>query len=236
MRKGVLYIVYGSIFLILAFFLATSIAMYFYPGGTILDRSAEGYQLTQNFFSDLGRRHAWNGTQNTVSNYLFDYGMYGAGFGLLTFFTALPFVFTRMHARRLAIAASVFGWLAAIAYFGIALNPLDYNYRIHTLFVRAGFISFLIMGVLYVLAIRREPTYPKRYAYAFLLFDAILFVQICLMIFGPRSWSSPAALSMQVIAQKIVVYAQLGCLLYQCFGVVQYLTHQQNLPDGLPES
>ena len=214
---------YLSITLIVLFFVATTMAMYQYPGGTILDRSSEGYQFFQNFFSDLGRRRAWNGAANTASNYLFDYGLYGAGVGLMIFFASLPFVFRQPSARGFAIVTALLGGVAALAYYGIVAYPLDVDYRLHTLFVRLGFIAFLIMGIFYVLAIRQEKGYPSSYAYAFLFFDLLLFSQICIMLLGPRSWSSPLALSLQVTAQKIIVYAQLLCLLYQCYGVLTYL-------------
>ena len=88
----------------------------------------------------------------------------------------------------------------------------------HTLFVRVGFISFLLMSILYSIAIYASENYPNRYAYIFWTFCVILAIQISIMLLGPRSWSSPQALSLQVIAQKIVVYGEILCMFIQAIG------------------
>jgi len=43
--------------------------MFLYPGGTYRDTNTEGYILSQNFLSDLGRWSAWNGDQNFYSSF-----------------------------------------------------------------------------------------------------------------------------------------------------------------------
>lgn len=45
----------------------TSIAMFFYAGGTALNPNTSGYTFWANFFSDLGRTRAWSGRNNTIS-------------------------------------------------------------------------------------------------------------------------------------------------------------------------
>ena len=57
---------------ILVFVIFNTIAMLFYPGGTYLDSSTEGYQFFYNFFSNLGEWTARNGEINTVSASLFN--------------------------------------------------------------------------------------------------------------------------------------------------------------------
>ncbi len=217
-RKWVLYF---SLLSIVLFFLLTTWAMTEYPGGTIHDRSTEGYTFWHNYLSDLGRTRAWNRSSNTESSWLFNGGLALAGASLILLFSVLPSFFDRQEAKGWATIAAVLGMLSALCYWGIALNPLDVNYRLHTVFVRAGFIAFLLMSIFYTLAILREPGYPNRYAYGFLIFGVVLFVQICIMLFGPRAWTSPNALFLQASAQKIVVYAQMLVLAYQCRGLLQ---------------
>jgi hypothetical protein len=76
------------------------------------------------------------------------------------------------------------------------------------------------MSLLYAGAIFLENGYPKRYGYALILFSLILFSQILLMQLGDRSWQSNDALFRQATAQKVVVYAEIICMLYQTFGVL----------------
>lgn len=208
-----------GIFGALQFFVLSAIAMRHYPGGTIHNRTSTGYSFLYNYFSDLGRLQSWNGQYNAMSNFYFTNSLTLAGAGLTIFFIVLPVVFRSEAGRRFALAAALTGIFAALCYIGIARTPLDVNYWRHTLYVRAGFISFLAMSLCFALAIFSEPNYPKHFGYAFILFGGILFVQIAIMILGPRSWSSPHALFLQATAQKIVVYAELVCMMYQCWGV-----------------
>ena len=54
------------------FVIFNTIAMLFYPGGTYLDSSTDGYHFFYNFFSNLGEWTARNGEMNTVSASLFN--------------------------------------------------------------------------------------------------------------------------------------------------------------------
>ena len=63
---------YLGIFLFVSFNL---LAFYFYPGGTIIDPSTEGYLFFYNFLSNLGEWVAKNGEDNIVSAYLFNSSM-----------------------------------------------------------------------------------------------------------------------------------------------------------------
>lgn len=205
----------------LQFFVSTTLAMRVYPGGTIQNRTSEGYSFFDNYFSDLGRTRAWNRQPNHRSNRYFQSSLIFVGGSLILFFVVLPSFFREPEAQFIAVVAALCGIMAAMCYIGIALTPLDYNYYRHTLFVRAGFITFLGMCFFYATAIFNEPEYPNRYAWALLIFAGILFVQVAIMLGGPRSWSSPEALRLQATAQKVVVYSEILCMLYQLLGVLQ---------------
>lgn len=196
------------------------VAMEAYPGGTILDRSSVGYDLWNNYLSDLGRRRAWNGSPNPLSNLAFDRGLYVAAGSIILFF----FLFARLVVYRsknyfATVSVVTLGSLSALAYLGIAWYPLDVNYRMHTVFVRVGFISFWLLGFIFASKIRRQPNYPNIFAYLMWVFLLVFFIQIGVMLFGPRAWSSPAALRLQVSAQKVIVVAQLSVMLLQILGL-----------------
>jgi len=194
-------------------------AMQAYPGSTILDRTTEGYLFFQNYFSDLGRTVTYGRQPNMESHQLFVKAMVVTSITLTFFFLVIPTLFKKTSTKSLAIFAAIFGIISAICYSGIAIYPLNGGYYgMHTLFVRVGFISFLLMSLLYSIAIKTSDIYPNRYAYIFWLFCIVLAIQICIMLLGPRSWSSPFALSLQVIAQKIVVYGEILCMFIQCIG------------------
>jgi len=220
------YVVWLGFLGALQFFVLSTLAMRYYPGGTLHDRGTEGYSFLYNYFSDLGRTMSWSGELNTWSNLFFGNSLTLAGVCLTIFFVGLPTLFKTDEGRLFAVPAALAGVVAALCYIGIAQTPLDVNYFRHTLFVRAGFIAFLGMSVAYGLAISNEPRYPNRYAGAFLAFGALLAIQITIMIFGPRSWTSPHALFLQASAQKVVVYAELLCMSYQCLGALRVLGAQ----------
>ncbi len=208
----------------LLFFVLSSWAMAEYPGGTIHDRATEGYSFWYNYFSDLGRTRSWNGAPNALSSRLFQAGLITVGISLGAYFLLLPAIFRKAEARFLATVASILGLMAAASYIGIALYPLNVNYRMHTVFVRAGFIAFLAMSLFYTLSILNEPGYPRHYAQAFAVFILILGVQVAIMLFGPRAWSSPGALLLQASAQKVVVYAEMLCMVYQGVGAWRWIS------------
>ncbi len=212
----------------MSFFVLTYFAIQFYPGGTIADRTTEGYQFYMNYFSDLGRQRAWNGAANAISNGYFESAMLIASLGIGLFCLTLPVCLRFVPTKTWAVAGSFLGFLASFAYFGISQNPLDVNYGMHTLYVRLGFIGFWLSCCCNAVALYREPNYPRRYVVCYLIFLLILLVQIYIMLFTPRAWTSPEALYLQVTAQKAVVYSQLICLGVQAIGAFRYLSYQQN--------
>jgi len=56
----------------------------------------------------------------------------------------------------------------------------------------------------------------------------MLGLQICVMLFGPRSWSSDEALHLQVIAQKVVVYSEILVMAFLAIGAMRALERGEN--------
>lgn len=197
-------------------------AMSCYPGGTILDRGASGYNIWSNYLSDLGRRNAWNSNANMCSNQFFDTALYLASGSIILFFSLFPFILLKNNIRFLALFGTLLGIGSALAYLGIAWFPLDVNYRLHTIFVRVGFISFWLLSLLFASLIRHSPNYPRFFAWVMYFFATAFAIQIAIMLFGPRAWSSHFALQLQVTAQKLIVGLQLLVMLVQILGAYIY--------------
>jgi len=194
------------------------VAMQVYPGGTVHNPSLESYSFATNFFSDLGRTRNFRGESNFLSYIIHSSSLSFAGASLALFFLALPTLFKSNLAKSLASITAFLGVVAGICYIGIAVIPWNENYWGHVRFVRLGFVAFLVMSLFYALAIISEKSYPNRYAIMLIVFAMVLGAQIILMFYGERSWRSEAALFRQATAQKIVVYAELFCMLFQSWG------------------
>jgi len=209
-----------GIFGAVQFLILTVLAMWWYDGGTLHQRELRGYSFLLNYFSDLGRTIDFRGQPNQWPQYLFRTALTVSGGCLILFFFALPGIFQNKIAKVLIGIVGLFGMVSAVSYMAIANIPWNVDYYGHVRFVRIGFLSFLVVTVFYAAAIIAEPGYPKKYAVAFLVFAIILGIQIIIMFFGPRAYRSEDALFLQVVAQKIVVYAQILCLWYQASGAL----------------
>ena len=203
------------------FLILVHLAMYLYIGGSIHQPNLEAYSFTTNFFSDLGRRRLPGGGINMPTSLIFKTTMAMTGLCVSLFFLAVPSLFKKKGTKALATIAAFFGIVAGISYILIGNIPYDVSYWAHTRYVRIGFISFFLMVIFYTFSIFAERDYPNRYGWLFVLFGVILLVQISVMLLGPRSWRSEEALYLQAVAQKIVVYAEVICMLMQAIGAMK---------------
>ncbi len=199
----------------------TLLAMIVYPGGTMHHPDLETYSFLYNYFSDLGRTRTFSGADNGLSQGLFKTALTVGGLCLMVFFMALPALFRNKVAKGFILIASFLGLIVGGCYIAIAHLPLNVDYWGHRFYVQTGFVAFLGMLIFYASAIVREPGYPRRYTFAIGLFGVILFIQIAIMFFGPRAWRSEEALFLQAVAQKVVVYAEILCMLYLSWGALK---------------
>ena len=208
-----------TILSILQFPILTGVAMWAYPGGTIHNPQWESYSLPYNYFSDLGRTQSFDRADNSTSHLLFKTSLMLVGIGTATFMLVVPFLFSNRLAKALAILAMVFGLGAAYCYVMIGQVPWNESYRGHRYYVTRGFCAFLLMSVFLWIAILNEAKYPRKYGQALGVFCLIAFVQVCIMLMGPRAYHTNEALLIQAVAQKITVFAELFCMLYLAYGV-----------------
>lgn len=204
------------------FVLLTVVAMFLYPGGSYTDHDATGYSFWINFFSDLGRTRTFGDLPNAASMALFVTALSLAALTLVPSFAAMPRLFAENRAsRKLSIAGSTFGVISAVAYLGIACMPADVNLTVHRLFVEVAFSAFLLVVVLYSAAILRDRDYPNPYAFVYIGFALILAAYLVLLFGGPHV-ETEEGVRIQATGQKIVVYAEIGCMFIQSYGALKF--------------
>ena len=194
------------------FVLLTFIAMLFYPGGTHDNPAAPGYSFFNNFFSDLGLTVSPSGEISTVSFFLFTLSLTLAGLAIILFFLASPALFKNTPGRIPSLLGSIVGVLSGLFYIGIAFTPADLHLEWHGNFVLLAFSSFLLVVILYTLAIFLNKDYPNRYAYVYLVFAVLLAAYLWLLFLGPND------IRIQATGQKVIVYAEIICMFIQAYG------------------
>ena len=203
-----------------AFLVLTTLAMWFYPGGTALDMSSHGYHVGLNFFSDLGRTRARNGAPNPVAAPLFKIALSAAGAALAVFHIGLARALWRSAQRRAlgADCATVLlgaaGVAAGACFVGVALNPADLQPHFHAVFVVWAFRFFLLASLVSGLIVSKRPLFPRALVWLVGVFAALLFVYLLLIWRGPPT-TTALGLTIQATGQKIIVYAAIICVAAQ---------------------
>jgi hypothetical protein len=205
------------------FFIMTALAMLCYPGGTFADPGTHGYSFFANFFSDRGATHTPSGAANILSMILFTSSLAIVGIGLCVFFVALTQLFRDSRCGPILPATGAFlGIIAGLCFVGVAFTPWNLHLAAHNHFVMWAFRTFLGAVLIYGIAILRERTLPKKFAFTFLAFAIPLAAYVLLLTFGP----SPKAidgLRIQVAGQRIIVYASILTVLIQSLAANRIL-------------
>ena len=209
--------IFGVTVTILFVFLS-AYCMVIYPGGTFTNPNAEGYSFFTNYFSDLGRTHNFLKKSNWLSMLIFRSSVSLVGIAAILFYMVIPHFFTTSAiCRNLSIIGSLTGIITGLGYIGIGFTPIDIMLSFHMMMVKLSFKSFLITVILYALAIYKNPVYPNMYALVYLGFGILLSIYILLNLFGPDH-NSEYGLAIRVVSQKIIVYAQIICMMIQAHG------------------
>jgi hypothetical membrane protein len=197
--------------------------MLLYPGGTYIDHSTNGYSFFANFFSDLGATRTPSGATNTLSMILFTSALTIVGLGLAVFFIALTQFFRGSRRGPLLPAVGAFlGIAAGLCFVGVAFTPWNLYLAALNHFVMWAFRTPLGTVLIYGVAILRERTLPKQFAFTFLAFAILLAAYVLLLTFGP-SPKAPSGLRIQVAGQKIIVYASVPTVLIQSLAAKRLL-------------
>jgi hypothetical protein len=196
------------------FVVLTAIAMLFYPGGTVTDHTTQGYQFSQNFFSELGFTVSSSGQPNAISAVLFFVSLLLAGLSLVLFFLRFPQFFREPSTRALAIIGSGVGIIAGICFIGVAFTPANLLLDAHVFFVTWAFRLFPVAVGFYIAAILRGRLFPKRYVWVWIGFAALLILYIGLLTWGPSARTSQGNM-IQATGQKVIVYASIVAIFVQ---------------------
>ncbi len=199
-------------------FVLLLVAMFVYPGGTRNDPTTQGYLFFSNFFSDLGRTVAHDGSRNVASTALFFIALVLAGMAVILFsVTMLQFFKQPRSARILSWIGTAFGAVSGLGYMGIAFAPANLLLDAHTVLVQVAFLGFFLFVLFYLAAILITESYPNRYATVLAGFAVILAVYLWLLFSGPAP-DAPGGLTIQATGQKIVVYAMIVTVLIEADG------------------
>ena len=215
---------YFTIITVLLFMILNSAAMLLYPGTTFHDHTIQGYSFGTNFFSDLGRSVTYAGDPNYLSSFMFNMSLVFIGAGLLVF----CWVNVRMYKSNkisdiLAKLASLCGVISGISLAGVGFSPDNLYHAAHMFFVNTGFRMFLATIIFLTVAIwTNKDGIPKKLASANIGFGILLAIYIGIMEWGP-SIDTSEGLIFQVVAQKIIVYALMVCVLIQSWGILKVL-------------
>lgn len=178
-----------AVFSTVQFFVLTTIAVFFYPGG---------YRYFDYTFSSLGRVFSEaNGAANDISSLLFMLALFLTPITLIPFWIKLQSLFNESTIEKiLSILGSLFGVIASILLIGVALYPSDTQSSIHGLFARLMFLSFAIGIVIYSVVILVSKDYPNLYS----IFGFLIFLLVPLYVFDIAGLGT-------AFVQKIIVYS-----------------------------
>jgi hypothetical membrane protein len=198
-----------------AYLVMTGVAIALFPGGTYHDPLSHGYSWTRNFFSDLGRSHAYGDGDITASRWLFSLSLTMVGLIFLPFGVAWRSVLQAKTATRVASLTGTIGAVTAgISYVVIAWTPWDLYLHIHTNAVYCGFGGLLLMSLSFGVAMALTAGYPRSGAVVMLALAAAALGYLYLLFFGP-SYKTPTGLTIQVIGQKFIVASQVVVILFE---------------------
>ncbi|MFX0187775.1 MAG: hypothetical protein ACFE8A_08570 [Candidatus Hodarchaeota archaeon] len=197
------------------YIILTTIAMFFYAGGTIINPNASGYSFWHNFFSDLGRTRAHSGKSNTISYVIFTITFCILATSLISFLLAFPKFFKETTKEKaLSLIGSIIGIFTGILLIAVALTPWDlYSYE-HLMLVLISGISGLFAIIAYLIAEFLNKQIPNKYAYILLVY-AIVFGVYVILLFAGIDISTSEGLMIQATMQKIMFYIFLICEITQ---------------------
>ena len=192
---------------IATFVIFNTIAMFLYPGGTILDANTEGYHFFYNYFSNLGEWIARNGEINTFSAYLFNSSLIIFAISYFSFF---------IYFIKLEVQAISNKWLNVLLVLSILISILSFVFIavfsaedgsvfLHMVFVKIAFRSLFLHSILQTYVVFKIPEFDKFLSITTLSFTIILLFFLIIMDFGPSPHASQNSLLLQVTAQKVMV-------------------------------
>ena len=210
---------YLGIFFFVSFNL---LAFNFYPGGTIIDSSTEGYLFFYNFLSNLGEWVAKNGEDNIISAYLFNSSMLilAISYGLFYFmFLKIQFRISDNNIIKTLLMVTIL--LSLISFVLIAVFPSEVpTFNLHIFFVKAAFRLLFVHSLFQVYNLFESQVFGNKIRIISTVFSFVLFLFILVMEFGPSPFENNSSLFIQVTSQKLIV---ISIIIYFYFQVKEAL-------------
>jgi hypothetical membrane protein len=189
-------------------------AMMRYPGGTPLDATSAGYSLSRNFLSDLGMTVAYDRLPNRLGAGLFVLSLLvlvvGLGHAVIAIARRLS---SHPASRRWARVATVSGFLACVAFTGVAVTPENRTMAMHVAFTQWAWRITPIVAALFAGASFQTPGVRARVAIVWLMLAVVLASYAGLLTWGP-SLATTNGLVFQVVAQKIASVCVITVMLF----------------------
>jgi len=209
-----------AIFGICQFLVLSVLAMVLYSGGSSVAPQDKGYSILNNLLSDLGRTVSYSGESNLSACLIYNVSLFILGCLLIPFFIEMPrFLRLDTDVKWFSIPGSIAGIVMSGTFIGASLTPADILLDIHLMLGQVAFITGLPLAIAYTMAIITSDKFPKRYAYVFAIFGVVQFLFLLVMF---QSLGGSEITVVFAIGQKIAVYGLVGCILIQCYGVIQY--------------
>ncbi|NVM53605.1 MAG: hypothetical protein HWN66_07860 [Candidatus Helarchaeota archaeon] len=189
---------------IIQFIILISIAMVFYAGGNSVNPSAPGYSFLLNYWSDLGRVVAWSGKNNIISQVLFSIAMIGWGISFVPSIQALSSLFSESRRGKLFCKIGTISALISVLllFCEVAFFPVDVHPLPHTILAALGYLTLLIVEILYAIVMFWDENYPNKHAICFL----VVAVVICLWAIFRQPVLQKSVTFTLAIATLIVFY------------------------------
>ena len=188
------------------FVIFSTIAMFFYGGGTSWNKSAEGYTFWHNVLSDLGRTVSYSGLPNNISSPMFNLALSFFGICIIVIYLSMGKDFLRPYWLMLAILIG--GIISGTGVVIIGFAPDDVLPDYHMLGVWMWALPLFAVLFLFIINAVINRIYDNFFFLTSTL-AAVLFIHIGQGVTG--LWSPIVAAT-----QKIVVYFNIIWYLWIC--------------------
>ena len=209
------------------FVIFSTVSMFLYPGGDLIDPSTTSYSFFRNYFSDLGRTNVFNGESNFFSLILY--------LPVLLYVSCAAIVLDYLYYSdlaelyrddklkfRLCRYSGIFGIISSLSFIGVALTPADIIEVPHVLLSIIGFAMAIPAYLLLSLVFLQEQR-NVRIVGVLLLSTAILLIIFSFISVIIYPVETETDLLITATGQKIVVYIILAIIIVQSLSVMHLI-------------
>lgn len=186
----------------------TTIAMFFYAGGSEMDPNSPGFSLSKNYLGDLVRTVSHSGKDITISRIIACTGSIIFSIFLIPALMASFHFFSITLQKIVASLGIIFGVLFATTF--MLLTIFYYNYYL-ALFT---YIFLLFTWIFYLVAFYLNKELPRMLTY-------LIIVALIVLLIGVQFYFLPYE-RLVIISQKVIWYT-----IFAYFALVSYIMIKQ---------